>query len=80
MSVFIGVVFITGGLYFNELFGFLLIHAYTLGIKKHTSDYDDKKPKKTAKVLLLIGIIGWVVGAVGLNVLGTRIGFIGEKF
>lgn len=68
-----------GGLYYTELFGFVLIHAFTWFLKKKTNEWNDIDIKKIGYVVLLTGLIGWILGAFIVNIVGVHITFIGLK-
>ena len=73
------IAFVLGGLYFNELLIFLMIHSFTWFIKQILSKQSDKDIKKFGLYSLLLGVSGWLIGAVVFNCVGVRFSFIGEK-
>lgn len=80
LFIFNGIIFIfSGGLYFTELFGFILIHAFTWFLKKQLNDIDDERKVKVGYSALFVGIIGWILGAIVLNLVGVHVEFIGLK-
>lgn len=74
------IVCVYGGLYFNELIGFLIIHVFTFCLKKLLNNIEERKVYRIGIFWLVCGIVGWLVGALILNYVGVRISFIGENF
>lgn len=80
LFIFNGLFFILDGrLYFTELFGFVLIHAFTWYLKRITNDKNDCYLKKIGLRILVIGIVGWFLGAIFMNIVGVHVDFIGLK-
>lgn len=73
-------VWITGGLYFTELVGFIMIHVFMWYLKAILKEKNSSEIKKSGKRALIIGLLGWLGGAIVFNLLGIKIRFAGEKF
>lgn len=80
MLILDSIVFVTRGLYFNELIGFLMIHVFTWYLKETLQEIDHKKRCQYGMFLFGGGLTGWIVGAIVLDFIGIRIAIIGEKF
>lgn len=71
--------FVIGGLYFSEFIAFLCIHAFTRSLKRMLSKLDSSKMQIYGLAILLTGIMGWLLGAVLINIVGIHISFIGNN-
>lgn len=72
--------FVAGGGYFSDLVGFVLVHVFTWHLKRLLRNTRDDKILKCGKIILVIGLFGWLVGAVVLNYIGIHIDILGHKF
>lgn len=71
--------FVLGGLYFTDLVGFIMIHVLTWYIKKILNSRIHKSRFGLGFIIFMIGLLGWIFGAVVFNYLGLRIDGIGDK-
>ena len=71
---------ILGGFYFNELIGFIMIHVFTWYLKMTMMDKSESKAYGLGKKFLVIGLLGWLIGAFVFNLIGVKYAFIGNKF
>ena len=80
LAIYIVVVACVGGMYFNELGGFIIIHALTWFIRKEMEEYNEEKIANIGRGMLCFGILGWILGAVVLNIVGIKVEMVGQKF
>ena len=73
------IVFAFGGLFFNELIGFILIHVFTWFLKKQIGTMEKSEVSKLGWKVLSVSLVGWFFGAVILNILGIKYPYIGSK-
>ena len=74
------IVCVIGGFYYTDLAGFIMIHVFTWYLKESQKDKPGSSISNTGKKLLIIGLLGWILGAIVFNYIGTKVEFIGSKF
>jgi len=68
-------VFVMWWVYYNDVVGFLMIHLMSLCIKR----IQKINNTKIGKLLLIIGLLGWLFGAIALNAVGLKIDLLTDK-
>ena len=74
------IVFVLGGLYFNELIGFFMIHVFTWYLKEYKKHLSHEQRQKLGTIMVIVGVLGWIIGAMIFNCLGVKYSFLGSKF
>lgn len=72
-------IFMVGSPYFTQLTGFIIVHVFTWYLKKIIKQWNDLKIKRYSIGCLTIGISGWIVGAIILNIIGVLIEGVGQR-
>ena len=74
------IICVIGGLYFTELVGFIMIHVFTWYYKKLIYERTKTEIINKGRKLFILGLLGWILGAIMFNLIGLKIGFVGNKF
>lgn len=74
------IIWVIGGFYYTDLVGFIMIHVFTWYLKELQKDKPGSSIYNAGKKLLSIGLLGWILGALVFNYIGTKIEFVGNKF